>query len=95
MHKGAVLAPFCTHPLGPPGARGTPERSAGGRADILAPVDLEERTLENVGDRCEECGAPLTADEMRAVLESGGPALCKIHAAEEVPVDDEAPEFES
>jgi hypothetical protein len=63
--------------------------------DILASVDLEERTLETVGDRCEECGAPLTADEMQAVLESGGPALCKIHAAEDVPVDDEAPEFEA
>jgi hypothetical protein len=51
-------------------------------------MDLEERTLESVGDRCEECGAPLTEDEQRAVLESGGPALCKIHAAEVVPEDE-------
>jgi hypothetical protein len=48
-------------------------------------VDLEERSLETVGDRCEECGAKLTSDEQRAVLETGGPALCKIHAAEVLP----------
>jgi hypothetical protein len=53
-------------------------------------VDLEERTLETVGDRCEECGARLTPDEQRAVLESGGPALCKIHAAEVLPDPSEA-----
>lgn len=52
-------------------------------------MDLEERTLEDVGDRCEECGAPLTRDEQQAVLESGGPTLCKIHAAEVVPLADE------
>jgi len=45
-------------------------------------MDLEERTLEQVGDRCEECGVELTAAEQEAVLESGGPALCTIHAAE-------------
>jgi hypothetical protein len=48
-------------------------------------VDLEERTLEHVGDRCEECGAKLTTDEQRAVLENGGPVLCKTHAAEVLP----------
>jgi hypothetical protein len=52
-------------------------------------MDLEERTLESVGDRCEECGAPLTRDEQQAVLESGGPTLCKIHAAEVVPIAEE------
>jgi len=52
-------------------------------------MDLEERTLEDVGDRCEECGAPLTTEEQQAVLESGGPALCKIHAAEVVPLTEE------
>jgi len=56
---------------------------------------LEERTLEQVGDRCEECGAKLTTDEQRAVLETGGPALCKIHAAEVVsdPGEEEGPEI--
>jgi hypothetical protein len=52
-------------------------------------VDLEERTLETVGDRCEECGAKLTQEEIAAVLESGGPALCKIHAADVVPLAEE------
>ncbi len=47
-------------------------------------MDLEEKTLENVGDRCEECGAKLTERELEQVLESGGPALCTIHAAEVV-----------
>jgi hypothetical protein len=52
-------------------------------------MDLEEKTLETVGDRCEECGAKLTTRELEQVLESGGPALCTIHAQEEVPISDE------
>ena len=58
----------------------------------LARMDLEEKTLDQVGDRCEECGAKLTRGELQAVLESGGPALCSIHAAEDEPglVADEA-----
>jgi hypothetical protein len=52
-------------------------------------MDLEEKTLEQVGDHCEECGAKLTDDELRVVLESGGPNLCKIHAAERVPIAEE------
>lgn len=55
-------------------------------------MSLEEHTIEGAGDRCEECGARLTAAEMEAVLESGGPALCAIHAAEDEPglaVDEE------
>jgi uncharacterized protein with PIN domain len=59
----------------------------------VPPMELEERTLETVGDRCEECGAKLTQREMEQVIESGGPALCSIHAAEVVPVgDDDADE---
>jgi hypothetical protein len=57
-------------------------------------MDLEEHTLEDVSDRCEECGARLTAQELEAVLESGGPALCSIHAAEVVPVVDEDADVE-
>lgn len=57
-------------------------------------MDLEERTLETVGDRCEECGARLTPEEMEQVLESGGPVLCSIHAAEQVPVSEEEAAFE-
>jgi hypothetical protein len=51
--------------------------------------DLEEHTLESAGDRCEECGAKLTPRELELVIESGGPALCAIHAAEVVPVAEE------
>ena len=50
-------------------------------------MDLEERTLEPVGERCEECGAKLTERELQLVLESGGPALCTIHAAEVAELD--------
>ena len=57
-------------------------------------MDLEERTLETAGDRCEECGARLTAEELRVVLDNGGPTLCAIHAAEQVPVAEEEPAFE-
>jgi len=52
-------------------------------------MDLEEKTLEKVGDRCEECGAKLTPRELEQVIESGGPALCTVHAAEVVPVAEE------
>lgn len=48
-------------------------------------MDLEERSIEQVGERCEECGAKLTAAEIQAVMESGGPVLCSIHAAEDEP----------
>jgi hypothetical protein len=48
-------------------------------------MDLEENTLEQVGDRCEECGAKLTDEEIQAAMETGGPALCAIHAAEDEP----------
>ena len=57
-------------------------------------MDLEEHTLETAGERCEECGAALTPEEIQAVLESGGPTLCKIHAAEQVPVGEEEAAFE-
>ena len=53
-------------------------------------MDLEEHTLETAGERCEECGAKLTERELQAVLESGGPTLCAIHAAEVVPLGDPA-----
>ena len=56
-------------------------------------MDLEEHTLESVGERCEECGATLTEREIELALEAGGPNLCSVHRAEAValdePVDDE------
>ena len=48
-------------------------------------MDLEEKSLDPVPDRCEECGAKLTPEELQAVMEAGGPALCSIHAAEDEP----------
>jgi hypothetical protein len=48
-------------------------------------MDLEEKSVEELPDRCEECGAKLTPEEMQAAMESGGPALCSIHAAEDEP----------
>ncbi|MEA2256051.1 MAG: hypothetical protein QOG35_2096 [Solirubrobacteraceae bacterium] len=52
-------------------------------------MDLEEKTLEQVGDRCEECGAKLTERELQQVIEAGGPALCTIHAQDVVPIAEE------
>jgi hypothetical protein len=57
-------------------------------------MDLEEKSLDQIGDRCEECGAKLTKAEMEAALESGGPALCTVHADEVVPVGDEEALFD-
>jgi hypothetical protein len=57
-------------------------------------VGLEEHNVEGVGERCEECGTKLTSAEMQAVLESGGPALCAVHADEVVPLGEEAEGFE-
>lgn len=50
---------------------------------------LEEHTLESAGDRCEECGAKLTPEEMKVVLENGGPTLCAIHAEEIVDLSED------
>ena len=52
-------------------------------------MDLEEKSLEQIGDRCEECGAKLTPAEIEAAMETGGPALCTVHAEEVVPVGEE------
>jgi hypothetical protein len=53
-------------------------------------MDLEERTLETVGEHCEECGAKLTDAELKQAMEAGGPALCSVHAAEATPLDPDA-----
>jgi hypothetical protein len=53
-------------------------------------VDLEEHTLDPVIERtCAECGAKLTSEEIQASLDAGGRFLCSVHAAEEVPLEDE------
>jgi hypothetical protein len=53
-------------------------------------VDLEEHSLEPVIQRtCAECGATLTKQEIQASLDAEGPFLCSVHAAEQVPLDEE------
>ncbi len=52
-------------------------------------MDLEPRTLETVGSRCEECGATLTEAEIAAALDSDGRFLCSVHAVEAVPIAEE------
>jgi uncharacterized protein with PIN domain len=52
-------------------------------------MDLEEKSLDEIGDRCEECGAKLTRAEIETARDSGGPALCTVHAEEVVPVGDD------
>jgi hypothetical protein len=58
-------------------------------------MDLEEKTLDPVIERtCAECGATLTDAEIEASLEAGGPYLCSVHAAEQVPLAEEDREAE-
>jgi hypothetical protein len=52
-------------------------------------MDLEERTLEDTLEKtCTVCGARLTKLEIDAARETGGPFLCSVHAAEELPAAD-------
>ncbi|MDX6607611.1 MAG: hypothetical protein QOD14_2151 [Solirubrobacterales bacterium] len=54
-------------------------------------MDLEERTIEQLPDRCQDCGAKLTDAEKRTALTEGPPSglvLCTTCAAEVVPVDE-------
>ena len=55
-------------------------------------MDLEESSgVDPVIERtCAECGTKLTESEITASLESGGPFLCTVHAAEEVRLDEDA-----
>jgi len=53
-------------------------------------VDLEEHSLDPVIERnCAECGVQLTKQEIEASLESDGRFLCTVHAAEQVPLEEE------
>lgn len=55
-------------------------------------MDLEEKSgVDPVIERtCAECGTKLTDAEIRASLDTGGPFLCTVHAAEEVQLDEDA-----
>jgi hypothetical protein len=53
-------------------------------------MDLEEQTLdEPFAERCTVCGVALTQGEIEAAREAGGPFLCTVHAAEELPAEDD------
>jgi hypothetical protein len=58
-------------------------------------VDLEERTIEQLPDNCQNCGAALTdAEKQRALEEGSSVVLCTTCAAEtEVYSDDEVEEL--
>ena len=51
----------------------------------------EQEGVDPIVERkCEECGATLTEDEIRASMESGRRYLCSVHAAEAVPAEEAA-----
>jgi hypothetical protein len=56
-------------------------------------VDLEERTIEQLPDRCQNCGTPLTEAEKVAALEGAASlVLCTTCASEQVPLEEELTE---
>jgi hypothetical protein len=55
-------------------------------------VELEERTIEELPDRCQNCGATLTDAEKQTALVEGTPngqVLCTTCANEVVPLDED------
>jgi hypothetical protein len=56
-------------------------------------MDLEERTIEHLPDRCQNCGTPLTEAEKVAALEGAATlVLCTTCASEQLPLEEEAQE---
>jgi hypothetical protein len=56
-------------------------------------MELEERTIEELPERCENCGATLTGAEKQRILDQGSTqALCTTCAAEAVALGDEESE---
>jgi hypothetical protein len=56
-------------------------------------MNLEERSIEELPDRCQNCGARLTDAEKRAALDGDvSLVLCTTCAAEQVPLADEGEE---
>jgi hypothetical protein len=53
-------------------------------------MELEERTVEGLPDRCDNCGATLTQAEKQRILDEGATAaLCTTCAAEIAPAAEE------
>jgi hypothetical protein len=56
-------------------------------------MELEERSIEELPERCESCGATLTRAEKQTILDEGsGAALCTTCAAEALALADEEPD---
>jgi hypothetical protein len=52
-------------------------------------MDLEPKSVDPViQQKCAECGATLTQEEIRAALDARRPYLCSVHAAEFVPAEE-------
>ncbi len=59
-------------------------------------MDLEERTIEQLPERCQSCGTVLTQEEKETVLEQGAAlALCTTCAMEQVTLDEDELEEEA
>jgi uncharacterized protein with PIN domain len=59
-------------------------------------MELEERTIEQLPDRCENCGATLTAVEKQRILDDGASAaLCTTCAGELTPLAEEEDDVEA
>jgi hypothetical protein len=61
-------------------------------------VELEERTIEQLPDRCQNCGAKLTEAEKETALTEGtrtGQVLCATCANEVLPLDEDEDEAEA
>jgi hypothetical protein len=68
-----------------------------GSRQYTGAVELEERTIEQLPDRCDNCGARLTDAEKQTALTEGPPGgrvLCTTCASEVVPLDEEEEELE-
>ncbi len=58
-------------------------------------MELEERSIEELPERCQSCGATLTRDEKQRILDEGASAaLCTTCAAEALTTSDEDSEGE-
>ena len=59
-------------------------------------MDLEERSIEEMPERCQSCGAKLTRAEKQAALEGEASlVLCTTCAAEQVQLSDDGEEAEA
>lgn len=59
-------------------------------------MDLEERTIEELPERCENCGATLTQAEKQRILDEGATAaLCTTCAMEVAPLAEEEEDAEA